>query len=108
MIVMITSRIFTILQIKIIIRPFFCIITGHIPFSLLSNHIIYKTLLSLKVISHNLGLIRSFAIFENRCSLHHTQRIQHSGSMNRTAVHIHRNDIRCQFYLFVVDLALTI
>ena len=108
MIMMITSSILTILHEKFVISPFFGIITGNVSFSLLADYIIDIPFLTFEIIPDRFGIIRSITVFKNGLSGFHSQRIRHTTSKYRTAVHIHGNDLRTQFYTLIIYLPIPI
>ena len=105
---MVASSILTRSHVNFIVRSLLGFLTHDIPFSLLSNNLIDKTLLTLEVIAHLLRLIRCFTVLKDRQSGFHTCTIHNTTGINRTTVHIHGNHFGSQFYLFIVHLTLAI
>ena len=107
MIRIVASGIFTMTHVNIVIGAFLGIFTGHITFALLRHNAVDKPFLRLEVITHGLRLIRCFPILENRCSLFYSCSIGYSSCIYRTAVHVHCNQGRSQFYILIVYLSIS-
>ena len=108
MFVIITRSVSSVTQIKLIIGTFLWFFTGYIPFTLLSYNIIDETFLRLEVITHDFWLVRSLAIFKDRSTFFHANRIGNTTGIHRTAIHVHCNHSRGQFNFLIVHLTVTI
>ncbi|EJX07953.1 hypothetical protein EVA_03936 [gut metagenome] len=100
MLMMIARGISTAPHEKFIIQSFLSIMSCHIAFSLLANHITDDTFFTLKVITYGISFIRSFSVFKHRSTFNSTQRILYPMSIDCTAIHIHSNYISRQFNRF--------
>ena len=103
-----TSRILTTTHVDFIICPLLSFLTHHISFTLLSNNLVDESFLALEVITHFFRLIRSFSIFEHRQTRFHSRAIGYTTCIDCTAVHVHGDDFRGQFNLFIIHLTLTV
>ena len=106
---MVVARgIFSVTHVNLVVRTLLGLLTGHIPFTLLSDNAIDETFLRLEVIAHDFRFVRRFAILEDRRSGCHPCRILHTAGKYRTAIHIHGNDGRSQLDILVIDLSVSI
>ena len=105
---MITSRVTPTFHIKLIIISFFCIVTGHIPFTLLANNITDKPSFTLEVITDSVSFVRGVSIFKNRTSFSCPYRIDYTTSKNRAIIHIHRNNLSFQISSWITHFPLTV
>ena len=104
----VTSSIFTMTHVNLIICSFLSFLTGDISFTLLCDNVIDETFLRLEIITHNFRLIRSLSILENRRTRFHSCRIGYPLSKDGTAIHIHGNYRRSQFNVLVIHLTFPI
>ena len=108
MFVVITGCIFTILHIHLVTRSLLSIVTRYVSLTLLAYHIADDTSLTLEIIADGIGFVRRLAILKDRCTLHHTQRVLHTMSIDRTTIHIHGNDGSSQFGLRIIHFTVSI
>ena len=108
MIVVVASRITSMLHKDFIIRPFLCLTTGHVSFSLLGNDVRDSCFLGLEVITDSFRIIRSIPLFEYRFAFFHSGGVFDAIGMNSTAVQVHRNDFGSQFDILISDLSATV
>ena len=91
---MIASCIATVFHKDFIIGPFLSFASGHITFTLLSDNIGNPGFFSFEIIADSLRIIRSIPFLEDRFTFLHSGRIFNTVCMNRTAVKIHRDNLR--------------
>ena len=108
MVMVIASGVLAMTHIDFIIGSLLGFLTHHIAFALLGYDAIDKAFLALEVIAHFLRFVRSVAFLEHRQAGCHTEAIDYTASIHRTAVHIHGDDFGSQFNLLVIHLALAI
>ena len=93
MIVIVTGSILPVTHIDFIVGSLLRLLTGDVSVSLLSHNVVDEPLLGLEVIAHHLRLIRSLSVLEHRSSLLYSRRIGHTSCKDRTAVHVHGNQL---------------
>ena len=108
MVMMITSRVATVLHKDFIICSFLGSATGHITFTLLSDNIGDSRFLALEVIADCFCIVCSFTFFKDRFTFDRSRRVFNTVGVYCTAVQIHGNHFRCQLNVLVVDFAATI
>ena len=110
MFVVVARGITALLHIELVACSLLGIVAGDVAFALLAHHIADESLLALEVIADGIGLVGRLSVFEHGQALHYAQGVFHAMGINRTAVHVHGDDLGGQFYVLVriVHLAFAI
>ena len=86
---------------------FFGLITGHVALSLLGYYFIDIPFLRLEIIADMGRFIRSGSILENGCPLPGAGSVLYSVSIDQATVNLHPDYCGSEFYLLVIDFAVT-
>ena len=108
MVVVVASGILTAAHVNLIVGALLRFLTHYVSFALLGHNLVDETLLALEVVAHFLRFVRSASVLEHRQAGFHAGAVGHTACKDRTAIHVHGDDLGCQFYLLIIHLALAI
>ena len=108
MLVVVAGGVASAAHVEFIIFALLGVVAGHVAFALLAHYIADDTLAALEVISDGVRLVGGLPILEHRASLDGAQRVFHAMGGDGARIHIHADDVGCQFDLLIVHLTLTV